>query len=58
MQLLVHLERRHRRRLVTELVHVRGYDSERDRYDLQGGTPAPGIALIREPAIPQPRGDA
>ena len=34
VQLLVHLERRQMRRLVTELVSVRGYDPESDRYDL------------------------
>jgi pilus assembly protein CpaF len=35
VQLLVHLERRHARRLVTELVRVRGYDPSTDAYDLQ-----------------------
>ncbi len=35
LQLLVHLERRHARRVVTELVRVRGYDPASDTYDLQ-----------------------
>src|SRR5579872_6277620 len=33
-QALVHLERRHGRRLVTELVRVRQYDAATDRFDL------------------------
>jgi pilus assembly protein CpaF len=34
VHLLVHLERRQADRVVTELLRVRRYDSERDRYDL------------------------
>jgi pilus assembly protein CpaF len=34
LQLLVHLERRHGRRVVTELVRVRGYNPGSDSYDL------------------------
>jgi pilus assembly protein CpaF len=56
-QLLVHLERRQTRRLVTELVHVRRYDPETDRYDLLRGAPIAGVRQTREPATPQHRGD-
>jgi pilus assembly protein CpaF len=34
VQVLVHLERRHARRVVTELVHVCGYDPVSDTFDL------------------------
>jgi pilus assembly protein CpaF len=57
VQVLVHLERRQMRRLVTELVHVHGYDPERDRYDLVRVTPAGSIVDIRQPAKPQQRSD-
>jgi hypothetical protein len=58
VQLLVHLERRQMRRLVTELVQVRGYDPETDRYDLVRMAPAGLPPGTREPAAPQHRGDA
>lgn len=58
VQLLVHLERRQMRRLVTELVHVRGYDPERDRFDLVRVAPALHTAQSQEPTRPQQRGDA
>jgi pilus assembly protein CpaF len=58
VQLLVHLERRQMRRLVTELVHVRGYDPESDRYDLVRVVPTAVVAQTREPATSQHRGDA
>ena len=58
VQLLVHLERREMRRLVTELVHVRGYDPERDRYDLVRVAPAGPLLHTREPGAPQHRGKA
>jgi pilus assembly protein CpaF len=35
VQLLVHLERRHERRVVTELVRMRRYDGATDTYDLE-----------------------
>jgi pilus assembly protein CpaF len=38
VQLVVHLERRHGRRVVTELARVRRYDAATDTYDLDGGT--------------------
>jgi pilus assembly protein CpaF len=48
VQVLVHLERRHARRLVSELVRVRAYDPAADRYDLQSlsnpsSTPPPVV---------------
>src|SRR6516164_967814 len=58
LQLLVHLERRQMRRLVTELVHVRGYDPERNRYDLVRVAPAGRLAQTPDPATPRQRGDA
>jgi hypothetical protein len=58
VQLLVHLERRQMRRLVTELVHVRGYDPESDRYDLVRVAPTPGVVQTRHPATPQQQGNA
>ena len=58
VQLLVHLERRQMRRLVTELVHVRGYDPESDRYDLVRVAPTAGVVQTRDPATPRHRGDA
>ena len=50
VQLLVHLERRQMRRLVTELAHVRGYDPESDRYDLVRVGPPEKTAQTPEPA--------
>lgn len=35
LHLLLHLERQGKRRLATELVRLRGYDAERDRYQLE-----------------------
>jgi pilus assembly protein CpaF len=35
LNLLVHVERRHGQRFVTEVCHVRGYDAASDRYDLE-----------------------
>jgi pilus assembly protein CpaF len=58
VQLLVHLERRQMRRLVTELVHVRGYDPERDRYDLAQAVPTADVVQTGDPATPRQRGDA
>jgi hypothetical protein len=58
LQLLVHLERRQMRRVVTELVQVRGYDPERDRYDLVRVGPTPDVVQTRDVATPQQRGDA
>jgi pilus assembly protein CpaF len=58
VQLLVHLERRQMRRLVTELVHVRGYHPETDRYDLVQLAAPDRTSPTRAPANPEPRGDA
>jgi hypothetical protein len=58
VQLLVHLERRQMRRLVTELVHVRGYDPESDRYDLVRVAPTGDMVQTRDPATSRQRGDA
>jgi len=53
LQVLVHLERRHGRRVVTELVRVRQYDTTTDRFDLEALAPArgtsPGPADVRIP---------
>jgi pilus assembly protein CpaF len=35
LQMLLHLDVQNGRRMVTELTRVRGYDAERDRYDLE-----------------------
>ena len=35
LQLLVHLERRHGRRLVTQVMRVRRYDAAADKYELE-----------------------
>jgi pilus assembly protein CpaF len=35
LNLLIHIERRHGRRFVTEVYEVRGYDNASDRYELQ-----------------------
>ena len=58
LQLLVHLERRQMRRLVTELVRVRGYDPASDRYDLVRVAPTADVVQTRDPATPRQRGDA
>jgi pilus assembly protein CpaF len=42
LQVLVHLERRHGRRVVTELVRVRRYDTATDRFDLEALAPCEG----------------
>src|SRR5579862_5281294 len=47
LQVLVHLERRHGRRMVTELVRVRQYDTATDRFDLETLAPASGAAPVR-----------
>jgi pilus assembly protein CpaF len=52
LQLLVHLERRHGRRVVTELVRVGRYDAATDRFDLEplvttSGAPAGADAQKR-----------
>jgi pilus assembly protein CpaF len=53
LQVLVHLERCHGRRVVTELVRVRQYDAVTDRFDLEALAPAsgtaPGPADVRRP---------
>jgi pilus assembly protein CpaF len=48
VQLLVHLERRHTCRVVTELVSVRAYDPASDAYDLQPLSCAPNLLAGRE----------
>jgi pilus assembly protein CpaF len=58
VQLLVHLERRQMRRLVTELVHVRGYNPETDRYDLLHVAPPIRTTQTRERVGSRQRGDA
>jgi pilus assembly protein CpaF len=58
VQLLVHLDRRQMHRLVTELVHVRGYNPDTDRYDLVRVAPRTDVPQSRLPAPPLPRGDA
>lgn len=45
LQLLVHLERRHARRVVTQVVRVRRYDAGTDRYDLEPLTSAGGPSI-------------
>jgi pilus assembly protein CpaF len=35
LRLLVHLERRHGQRVVTEVFRIDGYDAQKDRYDLE-----------------------
>src|SRR5689334_21654856 len=57
VQLLVHLDRCQMRRLVTQLVHVRGYDPESDRYHLVPMGPT-DVVQTRHPAPSRPRGDA
>src|SRR5579862_8281404 len=50
LQVLVHLERRHGRRVVTELVRVRQYDTPTDRFDLASLAPASGAVPARAEA--------
>jgi pilus assembly protein CpaF len=44
LQVLVHLERRHGRRVVTELMRVRQYDTATDRFALEALAPETGAA--------------
>jgi pilus assembly protein CpaF len=45
LQVLAHLERRHGRRVLTQLVRVRRYDSAADRYDLAPLISGPAVDL-------------
>jgi pilus assembly protein CpaF len=46
LQVLVHLERRHAKRVVTELARVRGYDPSSDQYCLQPATAPNGSSVL------------
>jgi pilus assembly protein CpaF len=50
IHIIVHISREHGRRRVTEVAHVRGYDTRRDRFHLEThvtehGRVAPGVAV-------------
>ena len=58
LQLLVHLERRQGRRVVTELVRVRRYDAATDRYDLESLGEVSEVATAREGTSDRASADA
>jgi pilus assembly protein CpaF len=55
LQVLVHLERRHARRVVTDVVRVGRYDAARDTYDLQPAAAPPGFLETDAGAEPTAR---